>query len=646
MKLNVMRNAAAALSLGFCSIASAQYGAPAGYGYPTHPGPTDAGVPQKQAVQTFGGAPTYASSPTPGRLPTAQSTQPTAQQSPNYQLPSKWNTFNVSHSGPDLFQPVSANDTEDALALPETIPTPAPTSPQGSGIGSPHPRQGSPTPAPTYPAPSTHNHSDGSYDPNCPTCNQGGSPYVQAASQPWEAEGYCGDAACAPARPALFPWFGSFDVLFWNLDTNGKNRNLISGYSAADPTRPYLPVLGSSAIDPQSEVGYSLSLGRYFGCGQFGVGFTYFNFDPDVEQVILTAPTPYVPNGDPNPGDYRPVGMPQYRGARMEFWHDNVAGAADGAYAIYDGGAAADGVGYTGDDDYSIYHIIDGQAGNHGTNDTTPADSGGAQAIRATRDVDIQGAEVNLFSFGLMGAQRAAAMPCGPGFGGRLSSLFRRGPVYGGVGGYGGSKACGPAACAPRFGFGGAGGPLVRPCHGKVQIVTSHGFRWFQFEDSVNYAYNTDGRAGYTDHDIYDDTYLENNLFGYQFGSRLAYCLGNRLNFNLGGKFGVYGNNIEQRHRLGSRLDTATLVAMPDLAIDFESEETALATIGELDLGLGYRVCNSWTVRGGYRVTGVTGIATADGYSRDYSSTANAMAIHATDSLLLHGAYFGTDFNW
>ena len=186
----------------------------------------------------------------------------------------------------------------------------------------------------------------------------------------------------------------------------------------------------------------------------------------------------------------------------------------------------------------------------------------------------------------------------------------------------------------------------MRPSTGKVQVVTSHGFRWFQFEDSIDFAFDVDGRAGFTANDIYDTTSTENDLFGYQFGSRLIYCLHNRVNLNVGGKFGVYGNRAEFRHRLGTQDQAAYLSAMPDLEIDYVTKDTVLSTLGEFDLGLGVRCTNAWTVRGGYRVIGVTGLASADNYSRDYSSEASASALHADTSLVLHGAYVGADFNF
>lgn len=662
MKFNVLRSVAASLSLGVCTVASAQYGpapgnpygpeaysynAPQSYNQPeASQGQT--GVPRTQAVQSFG----------------SSSYQQPAYQPPSYQSPSKWSNFRIGNNqGPALFQPASTGQAE-VLPTPEAIPSPTPNYRGATNSPTPAQHSGQQASQPHYSEPSQNassaqhstprqystptQHGSPTHigapvdDSHCESCNQGPaqSQFAQAASQPWEGVSYaaqsCGMPVAAPVRAPLFPWFGSFDLLFFDLETNGKNRTLATGYSVGDPTRPYLPGMQSSSIDPDNALGYNLTFGRYFGCGQFGLGMSYFNFDPSQESTSLfSAGFVDAANGE---GGLR-AGMPQYNAATMDYLYDN----GGGVYNPVTGAASP----------YTVYDIIDGSAGqtalDGGDTDAAPGGVGAtsnaeAVRIRARRDVDIQGIELNLFSFGLMGAQRASALSYGGGgCGTGIGSFLGLGGGYSGIGGYGGACA---QSCGPRFGFGGAAGPLVRPCNGKVQVVTSHGLRWFQFEETTDFAYDVDGRDGYTGNDIYDFTQVENNLFGYQFGSRLIFCLHNRVNLNVAGKFGLYGNNVEQRHRLGTLNDFAELAAMPGLDINFESEDTVLSTLGELDLGLGVRVSNAWTVRSGYRIMGVTGIATANDYARDYTSSAAAAAIHADNSLILHGAYLGADFNF
>lgn len=251
-----------------------------------------------------------------------------------------------------------------------------------------------------------------------------------------------------------------------------------------------------------------------------------------------------------------------------------------------------------------------------------------AQAHRIRRDVSFQGIELTLSNFGIMGARRLAPA-CGTGL-----------------------TCCGPlAGLKQRLGLGhhrgftAAGGPLERSCYGTPQVITSHGFRWFQFEDEFEFASSDliDGYNGPTD--MFYNSRVTNDLFGYQFGGRLIYCLGPRLNVNVGGKAGIYGNDVMVEQRLGT--PNALAYTAADEMINHRTRDVVLAGLGELDLGLGYRLCNGWSLNGGYRMLYATGVATSIGsIPNDYFSSATSARVYADDNLLLHGAYLGTTLNW
>ncbi|MEM0926849.1 MAG: BBP7 family outer membrane beta-barrel protein, partial [Planctomycetota bacterium] len=308
-------------------------------------------------------------------------------------------------------------------------------------------------------------------------------------------------------------------------------------------------------------------VGRYFGCGLYGI---------DVGLLF-----------------WEPSGV----------WRDSV-----------DGGA---GLRFT-------HPALNGVSINRGGGPTSIYDEYDTNAvqIRSRRDVAIHGVEVNLVSFGLMGARRLGR--CAP-----TPILGRHPHAYG----Y----------------FGGALGPLARACSGRVRIQSSHGFRWFRFEDSLEIIGDVDGTTGYSGSDLYYLTDVENNLYGYQFGSVLTYCLGCRFFLNVGGKFGVYGNDVHHRHTITTQTNVAYTNSQGGGAGDLccEDDDLALAGLGELDLGFGYRFGNRLTFTGGYRVLGVSGISTAFGQMpNEYTTNVSATRIHANDSILLHGAYVGFDYNW
>ena len=738
MKVTSLRSVAVGLSIGWAATASAQFGStgptlyppaagPQGHasrGYsPPRPQPRPQAPPSYQqpayrpapptAVSMQAAIAQFNANERPQNQAAAASRPPAPAQMPfpaagtpagpvGYRAPAKWDSFN-SVAGPSL---LDGNNTE-------MIPTPTPSSPSDYDN---YDDSSLPTASPVQPnsvnAQSAPLYSGGNYpaappvQPHAapaavnssvvgqgPVVHQGpvydnpsvvnpainGSPYVQAAAAPWAGdytpssfipEGSCGGPECgvaAPVRAPLSPWFGSVDLLFYNFETNGKNGNLASRAVGDFGNRLYLPQFNSSRLDPGNDLGYRVSLGRYLGCGRFGLGVTYFSFDPDPQSdAIFGRGNAFVSPGAGVHGDIR-AAMPHYRDAKSP------------TYTYYDGA----GHKQTRTGDYTAYKNVDGTTGYdvHQADPTGHADAdfGGAARVRGTRNVDFDGLEVNLFSFGLMGAQRASALG-GGGFGGLgtgLKGFFGMGGYkyaggYGyGAGGYShgggcgqacggacGSPACGgcapqcgptcgPTCGKPAKGYGGAGGPLVRPCSGKVQVITSCGFRWFRFQDELNLAYDIDNKTGYGEFDLYDDTRVENNLYGYQFGSSLVYCLTCRLDATVGGRFGIYGNEVRKQHRLGSLTEAYTLAAMPDQRIAFDERDTVLSTLGELDLGLGYRLTNAFTLRGGYTILGVSGVATSLGNQpREYSSFASASAIHATDSVILHGAYLGASYNW
>lgn len=233
-----------------------------------------------------------------------------------------------------------------------------------------------------------------------------------------------------------------------------------------------------------------------------------------------------------------------------------------------------------------------------------------AAAYRVRRDVDIQGLELNFISFGIGGAMRAGlAGDCG---------------------------SCGVAGC------GGMCRPMIPACDHRFQLQFSHGLRWLQFKDEMQLAASL-AANGYDagDDDFFFDVETQNDLLGYQLGTRADYCISRRVNLYAGGKFGIYGNRVEYDY---SRIDTA----MPGDNFQVGADDTVLATLGELDLGIGVRLTDCWSVTGGYRLIGATNVATTvSGITADPEDLADgAVLVSANDSLLIHGGYFGVQYNW
>ena len=569
METSLLRSVAFAFGVGACSIVQAQFGATSAT--PVEPGST------------------------PGQATSAGE---------GYRAPGKWSRYRpeAAAGGASLFRPVSDRSVDltaatqdrsaESIPVPEAAPESAPSSAQeqashGQGIVGSGRAAGVDGSSAAAGTPAEAGSGTVIEDPATSNVYLDAMRSSWAASGPVTIGGHDGSVAPLP----ISPWFGSSSILFLDVE-DAHDRRLI--YEDADQS---MSRLWSRDADPESSVGYELSLGRYLGCGRFGVAVSYFHFDPDGESSRL-APA--------SPGDYQ---------AAMPVWNNISIDPSSGANPA----GAANG----GDD--TIYNYYDEAA-----------------AYRVRRDLDFQGIEANLFSFGIVGAQRAGGCG-GHGLLGMFDKVNRWLASQGGAG-YG----CGPASsCGPKNGFGGGCGPLVRPCGGRIQLVTGHGFRWFQIRDSFGFDANIDGTPGYQPTDLFHDVDTENNLFGYQFGGRLLYCLCNRINLSVAGKFGIYGNDIDVRQRLGTRAITSYYNNFPGEFVNSEASDTVLATLGELDLGVGFRVCNAWTIRGGYRLIGASGIATATGsVSQDYASSGPNSRVYADDSLILHGGYVSTEYNW
>lgn len=329
---------------------------------------------------------------------------------------------------------------------------------------------------------------------------------------------------------------------------------------------------GTSLVEPDSSVGFDVALGRYFVDGRYGIDVSYFRWDADDASTTRSGAV-----GSVSPG-------------RLAY---------DDAFVDLGNGPL------------NLENLIE----NYATD------------VTASRDLEFQGIEASLHTFGILGARRLPSLACHRG---------------------------------RTLGFASAAGDFDSPRSSRLRVDFSQGFRWFQVQDDMQFGYTTAadpaplgaGFAAYAGTglpaaQISDQLQIENNLYGYQMGGRFTLVLTPRLHANLGGKVGLYANHIEMRHQLASDQGTATLPASGNALVEAETSDTELATLSEFDLGLGLRLNPAWTVRGGYRVISLAGVANAaDSFPEAYRSASDIGDIRADDRYLLHGAYVGLDYNW
>lgn len=161
------------------------------------------------------------------------------------------------------------------------------------------------------------------------------------------------------------------------------------------------------------------------------------------------------------------------------------------------------------------------------------------------------------------------------------------------------------------------------------------GFRYFNLAEKFSIT-STDNMTGTSFYNI--STY--NNLFGGQIGARLTQGCGTctSWSYDITGKAGVYGNDIFTSQSVGD-FSGFTLRSVKE-------NMWTVAFLGEIDFNVNYALNPTWSIRGGYQVFWVDGLALAPN-QLDFTDTATSGThIDKTAGLFMHGAHAGLMARW
>jgi hypothetical protein len=175
------------------------------------------------------------------------------------------------------------------------------------------------------------------------------------------------------------------------------------------------------------------------------------------------------------------------------------------------------------------------------------------------------------------------------------------------------------------------------------------GVRWFQFNDNLEYATSQDDAIIGNGSDFYYRNNVVNDLVGFQLGGLANYCCGSRFSLYAGSKFGVFNNRTQFDTFAGNSTAAATVQSgsYAGQAYNLMATENNVAFLGEGEVGSRVRIAGGWSATCGYRLVGVSGVATAPGQiPYDFSRIDDARDIRTNDSLLLHGITIGLLYNW
>lgn len=183
-----------------------------------------------------------------------------------------------------------------------------------------------------------------------------------------------------------------------------------------------------------------------------------------------------------------------------------------------------------------------------------------------------------------------------------------------------------------------------------LQYTLLAGVRYFRFRDHLTFRSdpNDVDFTGEVDEVFYDIS-TTNNLIGLQIGGVGTYAVGPRLSLNGGSKLGLFGNHISHSSQIGGVAGTAVINNGPNAGLEFaiNNSKDDVAFLGELFFGAGYAITDRWSASAGYRAVAVTGLASpTDQIYPDVRGINDLYTIESQSSLILHGAYFGAQFNF
>ena len=172
---------------------------------------------------------------------------------------------------------------------------------------------------------------------------------------------------------------------------------------------------------------------------------------------------------------------------------------------------------------------------------------------------------------------------------------------------------------------------LMKVWRGWDVMKTSVGFRYVNVNENFLFrSTNSNGSGVFTSD-------LDNHIAGLQFGLEMRHTRGPRLSFGFKGKAGIYGNFNDSITRL---TNGGTLM------FDNDDKELQVSFVGELGLDAQYRINDRITLRAGYELLYITGVATVGGQPHLRLNSMTGSVIDDDTDILVHGGSVGLRFTW
>ncbi len=190
-------------------------------------------------------------------------------------------------------------------------------------------------------------------------------------------------------------------------------------------------------------------------------------------------------------------------------------------------------------------------------------------------------------------------------------------------------------------------------CCRAVNVDILAGVRYFRFSEKLEFASlaGTTAVGNHLGDDPSKEAYLnvdtENNMVGFQLGSKVDWKVCDCFSLYATPKFGVYGNHATSHSRLTRGDGEQGIFTDTGNTFDVRGNKNCISFLASADVGMNYDITCNWSIYGGYRVMAATNVALSDNQIYPYlAGESDFQSLKSNGSLILHGAFMGTEFRW
>lgn len=194
--------------------------------------------------------------------------------------------------------------------------------------------------------------------------------------------------------------------------------------------------------------------------------------------------------------------------------------------------------------------------------------------------------------------------------------------------------------------------PCCTNCE-NLKLMWIAGVRYFRFTDALSFGtLSGDAPAGaqFGDdpaNEAYLNAAVQNNLVGFQIGTRADYCIHNRWTIFATPKIGIYGNHVTGQNSLYTGDGLPGTFQDGGNALDFDNSANCFSMLGSIDVGFTYAFNTNWVFTAGYRVVAASQVALADyQYPFYLADEAQWQTINTNGDLILHGGFAGLELRF